>query len=82
MSLAMATNPKPTRAMKEFGDRLKAARLLAGYNYAEDFAKDVGVEAPRYRRYERGDAWPPLEVLLKISELTNTRLDMLLAGRK
>jgi transcriptional regulator with XRE-family HTH domain len=78
----MAPSNELSRLMRDFGGRLRALRIVAGYNNAEDFAADLGVEAPRYRKYERGDAWPPLDILARIAELTNCKLDFLLLGKK
>jgi transcriptional regulator with XRE-family HTH domain len=78
----MANSNELRRLMKDFGGRLKAHRMVAGYNDAETFAADLGVNAPAYRKYERGDAWPPLDVLARIAELTHCKLDFLLLGKK
>lgn len=68
------------RRMKAFGCRLRAARITAGYDDATDFATALGIEAARYRKYERGDSVPPLEVLEGIVRMTSHSLDWLLLG--
>lgn len=72
---------KTDRMMRDFGRRLRAARIIAGYETAADLAKDLRVEVPRYRKYERGDSMPPLEVLELLCDITNKSLDFLLLGR-
>lgn len=67
--------------MRDFGKRLRAARISAGYETAEDFASDLGVEPPRYRKYERGDAMPPIDLLEMVCTLTSKSLDFLILGR-
>ena len=67
--------------MKAWGERLREARIVAGYETAEDLAAEVPVEGPRYRRYERGETLPPLNILIHISELLDKPLDWLLAGK-
>jgi transcriptional regulator with XRE-family HTH domain len=78
----MAVSSELSQLKKRFGGRLQAARVMTGYNDAESFAADVGVQGHTYRKWERGDAWPPLDKLIVIAELTNTTLDFLLRGKK
>ena len=49
--------------MDIFGRRLKAARENAGFRSAAKFAEHIGIEAPAYRKYERGHASPNLATL-------------------
>lgn len=67
--------------MQQFGRRLRAARITAGYEDAIDFANDLGIDAPRYRKYERGNSMPPLDVLQDIARMTGRSLDWLLLGQ-
>ncbi len=66
--------------MKGFGERLKSARKMAGFDLPEDLATNLGIKAPAYRKYERGDAWPPFEALVKISAITGVSLHWLIMG--
>lgn len=66
--------------MRDFGRRLRAARITAGYDHASEMAKDLGVEPPAYRKYERGQSVPPLDVLAMIHDITGRSLDWLLLG--
>lgn len=72
----------PTRIGREFGRRLRACRIAAGFENAADFAHELGIEGPTYRRYERGEAEPPFEVLISMSRLTGKTIDFLITGRK
>lgn len=67
--------------MREFGKRLRAARISAGYESAEEMAADVGAEPHRYRKYERGEAFPPLDILQLLAEQTDKSLDFLILGK-
>jgi transcriptional regulator with XRE-family HTH domain len=78
----MANSSELSRLMWKFGKRLRDLRVVAGYKNAEAFASDLGIDGWRYRKYERSDAWPPLDVLVRIAELTSCKLDFLLLGKK
>lgn len=77
----MPKDRRVDRLMQQFGRRLRAARITAGYEEAADFATDLGIEAPRYRKYERGESVPPLDVLEGINTMTGRSLDWLLLGK-
>ena len=77
----LVAKPRIDRLMRDFGRRLRAARVTSGYMEAADFARDLGIEAPRYRKYERGESVPPLNVLYGIVKITGRRLDWLLLGQ-
>lgn len=77
----MSKDRRVDRLLQQFGRRLRAARLTAGYEEASDFAHDLGIEAPRYRKYERGQSFPPLDVLHDINRITGRSLDWLLLGQ-
>lgn len=77
----MPKDRRVDRLMQQFGRRLRAARITAGYEEAADFAADLGIEAPRYRKYERGESVPPLDVLEGINTMTGRSLDWLLLGK-
>lgn len=69
------------RLMKAFGRRLRAARITSGYEEAADFAEELGISSPRYRKYERGESMPPLDVLEDIARITERSLDWILSGQ-
>jgi transcriptional regulator with XRE-family HTH domain len=64
--------------MKHFGRRLKRARMAAGYASAQQFAGVLGLEPHSYRKYERGQAEPNFENLVRICETLNVSLDELI----
>ncbi len=66
--------------MRDFGRRLRAARIAAGYEDAADLARDLGIEEATYRKYERGGALPRVDVLECIVQTTGKSLDWLLLG--
>lgn len=78
----MTKDRRVDRLMRSFGRRLRAARITAGYEDATDFANDLGIEPPRYRKYERGESVPPLDVLEDIARITERNTDWLLFGQK
>ena len=55
--------------MRDFGERLRRARIDAGYEHASDFASALGVEAATYRYWERGQSAPHLLTLTRICHL-------------
>lgn len=69
------------KMMRSFGRRLRAARITAGYENASELAVELGIQGPAYRKYERGESLPPLEVLDDIRRLLGCTLDWLLIGR-
>ena len=69
---------KADRQLIAFGKRLRFSRLVAGYEKAAAFSRDLGVTEARYRRYERGGIQPPIDVLIEAAVLTGRTLDFLL----
>ena len=83
--------PKPQRAsnfcgmstfatdvMYTFHERLKRARLAAGYQTGKDLADALNVEPPTYRQWERGDASPDLVMLTRICKILDVEPNELL----
>lgn len=70
------------KMMRDFGVRLRAARIIAGYDSAADFAKDLGIGYNRYTKNERGESIPRLDVLDHMCTLTNVTADYLLRGKQ
>ncbi|WBT40141.1 helix-turn-helix domain-containing protein [Hyphomicrobium sp. DMF-1] len=66
------------KVMKTFSERLKAARIAAGFEEAEDFANALGVRGARYRYWERGTAKPDLTNLTRICQLLDVEPNDLL----
>ena len=63
-----------------FARRLKAARELAGYVTQEDAAKALGVQAERYRRWERAETEPAIDKLVEIGKVFKVSVDLLIHG--
>lgn len=68
----MKTSGEPT-----LGQRLRAARLLAGYERARHFAEALGLKENTYCRYERDETTPSYDCLAKICELLNIQISEL-----
>jgi len=78
----MANSARAARLMKAFGKRLRIAReQFLGIKYAGDFAKLLEIDGQRYRKYDRGEAFPPLDVLENIIDRTGVSADWLLFQR-
>lgn len=67
-----------TDVMQTFHQRLKRARLAAGFEHAKDFADALNVEAPTYRQWERGHASPDLVMLTRICKALDVEPNELL----
>ncbi len=63
---------------KMFGQRLKNARVAAGYPSAQQFAFALGMEPHAYRKYERGHAEPSFETLIRMCDLLKVNVSALL----
>ena len=77
----MADTPRTdrkTRIMKTFGQRLRQARETAGFVSAAKFAGALGMGEHAYRKYERGQASPPLDTITRICELLDVEPNFLL----
>lgn len=61
------------------GQRLRSARIIAGYAKARSLAAALGVTANTYYRYERDESTPSFRTLAKIAEILNAPLSELLA---
>lgn len=72
-------HPMPDQSRKNFAKRLKSLRQLH-YHTAEDFASVLGIQGPRYRKWELGKAEPSIALLLRVCQLLGTTPDFLLLG--
>lgn len=78
-------DPAASEATRQFALVLTATRKWYGRGTGrpgldkEEFARDLGIESERYRRYERGETEPPVWLLASIRRLTGVSLDFLLA---
>lgn len=64
--------------MSIFKERLKKARLKAGFTSQDVFAKKVGVNRVTINYYEQGSRKPDIEVFMRIAEVLNVSYDYLL----
>jgi len=76
-----STVPKAQAAIvREFGKRLKAARIAEGFQSAALFAFALGVEEHTYRHWERGAHAPDLDTLQRICLILRVSANELLPG--
>jgi transcriptional regulator with XRE-family HTH domain len=54
---------------KDFATALKQARYRAGFRTAKSFADALGIDADRYRHWERGSATPDIAMVSRICKL-------------
>jgi transcriptional regulator with XRE-family HTH domain len=66
------------RAANSLGQRLRTARLKAGFYKARTVAEELGVTPNTYYRYERDESTPPYKVLARLAELFRVPLSELL----
>ena len=72
--------------LRGFGERLRRIRTAHGMQTGRpalthrEFAAELGIEQPRYGRYDRGEINPPLDVLIAIRRATGVSLDYLICG--
>src|SRR5512136_1333585 len=64
----MRSTSKPT-----FGQRLRTARIRAGYYTAKAVAEEIGVTANTYYRYERDESKPSPYMLARLTEVLKVR---------
>jgi transcriptional regulator with XRE-family HTH domain len=77
----MTKSRRAEELMWKFGKRLRACRIAAGYEKGAEFARAIGSNDYRYRKYERGETMPPFDTLELISQLTKKSLDFLILGK-
>lgn len=65
-----------------FKDRLKTARINAGFSSQEALADIVGVDRVTISYYEKGDRKPDIDVFIKIADALNVSYDYLLGYSK
>ena len=60
------------------GDRLRRARLSAGYESQARVADELGIDRTRYLKWEHDDARPSLEMLASLCKMFGVSADYLL----
>lgn len=78
-SMARPQKSDPNRP--DWAKRLEAARVLTGLD-GKAFAGEIGIHEERYRKYERGEREPNIQIWAKISDFTGVSLDVLIKGVK
>lgn len=70
------------KRIREICDRIRQLRVEnAGARGKTNFARDLGISPSTYDYYEKGRV-PPLELLIRIAELTHSDLGWLLTGKE
>lgn len=59
-------------------ERLKRARLNAGFSSMKQVSDALGLERTRYLKWEHGDAQPSLDMLVRLCKLFGVSADYLL----
>lgn len=77
---SMSSDSPATPERSAFADRLVLVRKQAGYKSKASFARKLGIEEARYRKWERAGSEPDLHHLCKIQRITGVSLDYLIAG--
>lgn len=67
--------------MDSFEERLKTARLRAGFKTARIAAKSLGVPYPTYAAHENGNREPPISALAQYARRFAVSIDWLIQGR-
>ena len=62
----------------DMGERLKRARLNAGFATMKQVSDALGLERTRYLKWEHGDAVPSLDMLARLCRLFDVSADYLL----
>lgn len=65
-------------AAEKFAGRLESARKLAGHESRAAGARALGVEIPRYERWERGEREPGVFWLARIQTIFSVPLEKLI----
>ncbi len=61
---------------KDFPTKLKQLRNSKGWSQGQ-LANQIGIEANRVSKYERGVLWPTLELMVRIAKAFNVSVDYL-----
>lgn len=62
----------------DISERLKRARLKAGFATMKQVSDALGLERTRYLKWEHGDAVPSLDMLVRLCRLFDVSADYLL----
>jgi transcriptional regulator with XRE-family HTH domain len=67
--------------MTSLGERIRTARIAAGFDTAIEGAARLGVESARYRHWEGGRREPPIDLLPAIAKAFKVDLEWLVTGK-
>jgi len=65
----MGRGVTPTKFKDDFADRLRSARVAAGYASAREFAEAAGIPLENYKKYESGRTPMPHQYIRRACEL-------------
>lgn len=69
-------------ATKTLGERIRAARIDAGFDVGVKFAETIGVKPHTLWRYEKDQMEPSAKVLHLIAKACGVSMESLLDGKK
>lgn len=67
--------------MTSLGERIRTARIAAGFDTAIDGAARLGIESARYRHWEADRREPPIDLLPAIAKAYKVDLEWLVTGK-
>lgn len=71
-----------TQIKKEIGERLKDARIAAGYSNPQDFCSKHNLSVSLYQQHETGKRAIKASIAQEYCKLLNITLNWLLLGKK
>jgi transcriptional regulator with XRE-family HTH domain len=71
-----------TQIKKEIGERLKDARVAAGFSTAQDFCSKHNLSLPLYQQHENGKRAIKASIAQEYCKLLNVSLNWLLLGKE
>jgi len=74
--------PPASQLAAEFAKRLAKERRRLGYTSKAAFARVLGLAPPTYRRYERAEIEPSLDVLHRLYRIAHLSLETLIIGQE
>lgn len=77
----MSKTATPRKFREQFCERLRAARIAAGYSEGADFARALGILPNTYAKYETR-SYLPNHLIPKVCELLDIEIDYLFTGKR
>lgn len=69
------------RVMSDMADRIRRARIAAGFDTATEAAERLGMKPHAYRHYESGYRTPPTSRLADMARAFRVDMDWLVSGK-